>query len=546
MVSVTAETSVAAGIRAPVTTAGRWFGDPQRPLMGWLTTPATGLSTAGVLVLPDVGAQYWTAHATVRAIAERLAGAGHTVLRLDYDGIGDSAGDQWDADRLAAWRASVATAAQELRALGCERLTVVGVRLGAMIALADGAALGVDEVVAWAPESSGKRYTRALRLLGDELPDRTGVTSGGVVFSTETLAELASLDLARLQAAPARRSLIVGQLSGRVAARLRELGGQVDVTDPGGSDLALDRAPEDAEVAEPIVDAIAAWVAEPTADAGGRALPPAQQRARVTWDGVPLTERLVVLDGLVGIATEPDAARDGASTVVFLNAGSSSHVGPGRAWVEYARALAAAGHRALRIDWRGWGESPDEGHAPGRPYDRHTYGETVDLVNALRAEGHERVVLVGLCASAWMALRVARDAPVAGVIALNPQLYWEWGDPVLSQVDTGIWRTEERLREERARRLGVWTALDMLGRRPPAGRWLDQLSKRGAPILALFSDGDDGIGYLRSRLGRRIERLRRDGVIHVEEVAGIDHGMHRAWLRPAMVRAMLTHLDRVA
>ena len=48
---------------------------------------------------------------------------------------------------------------------------------------------------------------------------------------------------------------------------------------------------------------------------------------------------------------------------------------------------------------------------------------------AATAAGHERVVVFGLCASAWIALRAVLDAPVAGVIALNPQLYWKPGDP---------------------------------------------------------------------------------------------------------------------
>ncbi|HWH92257.1 MAG TPA: hypothetical protein VNT03_00215 [Baekduia sp.] len=539
-----ATTQIPASAGPDVRTAGRWLGDPDRPLVGWLTTPAGGPSAAGVLVLPDVGAQYWSAHGTLRALAERLAGAGHTVLRLDYDGTGDAAGDQRDGGRLAAWRASAATGAQELRALGCARLTIMGVRLGAMLALADGAALDADEVVAWAPETSGRRLARALRLLGEPVPGDDGLTNGGVLFSASTLADLGTLDLTGITAAPAPRTLIVGDVGRRAADHLRDLGGTLDVVGAEGSDVALDRATEDAEVARPVVEAIAGWLAPPP-PAGP--LPPAPERrsARLRWEGHRLSEEIVAIDGLVGVLTEPETVRTDVCTVVFLNAGSCTHVGPGRAWVEYARSLAAAGHRALRVDWRGWGESPDEGHAPGRPYDRHTEQETIGLVRALHAGGHERVVLSGLCASAWMALRVAREAGAAGVVAINPQMYWRWGDPVLSQVDTGIERTDKRLREERGRRLGLWTALDLVGHRPPVGRWLDELAAARLPVLLLFSEGDDGLGFLRNRLARRLERVQRTGAVHVAEIAGIDHGMHRAWLRPQMVRAVLDHLDRI-
>ena len=522
--------------------AGHWFGDPHRPLLGWLTTPPAGPGTAGVLVLPDIGAQYWSAHGTLRALAERLAGAGHTVLRLDYDGTGDSAGDQWDPGRVAAWRESVRTGAAELRALGCERLTVVGVRLGAMLALLEAAEVGAAEVVAWSPPISGRRHARALRLLGESIPDELGLTTAGVVFTADTLADLSALDLGKLAAVPAPRVLLLGEALAGLAADLEGLGSQATVADPPGADVALSRAAEDAEVAEQVVDEIVGWVSPPPP--GGRQVPALCTSTTLTWQGEPLTETVVTVNGLVGVLTERATPRDRAATVVFLNAGSTSHVGQGRAWVEYARSLSAAGHRALRVDWRGFGESPDEGFAPGRPYDRHTYDETAELVRTLTADGH-RVVLVGLCASAWMALRVVGDAPVAGVMALNPQMYWTWGDPVLSQVDTGIERTAKRLREERGRRLHLWTLLDVLGHRPPVGRWLQQLSAARVPVLVLYSDNDDGLGFLRNRLQRRMDRVLRAGWVHVEEVPDIDHGMHRAWLRPAMVRAMLTHLERI-
>ena len=526
-----------------VTTSGHWFGDPRRPLLGWLSAPAGALGSSGVLVLPDVGAQYWSSHRTLRVLAERLATAGHTVLRVDYDGTGDSAGDQWDPHRLDAWRSSAATGAAELRALGCCHLTVVGVRLGGMLALLDGGTLEADEVVAWAPSASGKRHARGLRLLGEPIPRDAGLTSGGVVFTPQTLGALSELDLARTLAAPAPRTLLLGEVAPKVVAHLEGLGGSVDHQDPGGSDVALDRSTEDAEAAEAVVDAICEWMAHPAAPAGGRA--PRRSSAKVDWRGARLTEEVVVVAGLVGVLTEPSEPRPGASTLVLLNPGSGSHVGPGRAWVEYARFAAVAGHRALRVDWRGWGESPDDGYAPGRPYDEHTYAETVELVRALAADGHDRIVLSGLCASAWMALQVARVAPVVGVIAFNPQMYWQPGDPVLSQVDTGIERTPRRLREERGRRWGLWSALDVLGLRSRVGRWLDEFTAARLPVLVLFAEGDDGLDYLHNRLGRHLRRVLRQGVVRVEVVEGIDHGMHRAWLRPAVAEAVVAQLGRL-
>src|SRR3954470_12671868 len=123
---------------AALRSRGHWFGPAERPLMGWLTTPAAGAGQSGVLILPPLGYQYWSSHRTLRTIAERLADMGHTVLRIDYDGSGDSAGDQWDPGRLPAWRGSVRASATELRAFGVTRLAIVGARLGGTFALLEG------------------------------------------------------------------------------------------------------------------------------------------------------------------------------------------------------------------------------------------------------------------------------------------------------------------------------------------------------------------------------------------------------------------------
>ena len=80
-------------------------------------------------------------------------------MRFDYFGTGDSAGESGEGD-MAEWVANARTAAQELRASsGIDRLTLVGVRLGAAIALnvASTDPL-IDRLVLWDPVVSGSRY----------------------------------------------------------------------------------------------------------------------------------------------------------------------------------------------------------------------------------------------------------------------------------------------------------------------------------------------------------------------------------------------------
>jgi pimeloyl-ACP methyl ester carboxylesterase len=533
----------------PIRTRGHWITDGGRPLLGWLTTPEDRSSESGVLILPPVGYAYWSVHRTLRVIAERLAGSGHLAFRLDYESTGDSSGDQWDRDVVNAWQDSVLRAAAELRGLGGTRLTLIGPQLGGTFALLEGDAAEADAVVAWAPVVSGRRWAREIRARSVEVPDvavagsEGAMVLAGTVFTGQTLADLASLDAAAIPARPAPRVLLVDESpQAALVAQLEGLGVEVDHRPIPGGESALEWAAEDAIVPEAIVAAICSWVGEAKPNDGQ--LPASRAAAPIDWAGAELTETVVELGAqrLVGIRTELSEAEtvaDEAATVVFLNSGAEQHTGPGRAWVEYARALAVRGHRCFRIDYRGWGESPDDGHAPARLYEPHCEQDTVSIVRSLRELGHERIVLVGLCASAWMALRAVLTEPVEGVVALNPQMYWRQGDPVEALImDTHTRRTAERRRHAIGARIGAWTALDLAGHRGWAGRWLDDLGRLETPIVMVFAEGDDGIDFLRTRFGRRLQHATTPGTVRVVEIPEIDHAMHRAWLRPTMIEVL--------
>jgi pimeloyl-ACP methyl ester carboxylesterase len=435
-----------------------------------------------------------------------------------------------------------------------------------------------DAVVAWAPVVSGRRYAKEIRLLSEAVPsegvpsgtDQAVVVSAGTVFTERTLADIAALSLSHLVSPCAARVLLVDEVRhDELCALVRETGAEVQQREVLGGESALESPAEYATVPEEIVGTICDWVGHAQAGPGEPSDRPSGAPARIatvpaapdrtvasfSWSGSPITERVVRLGAarFAGVLTEPRASAahgdaDGDHpTVVFLNSGSEPHIGPGRAWVEYARELATSGHRCLRVDFRGWGESPDDGHAPGRPYDPHCEEDAIAIVRALRELGHERIVLVGLCASAWVALRAALREPVTCVIALNPQMYWKMGDPVeATMAETRERRTAERERERRGARLGLWTLLDRLGRRPWAGRWLDELSATATPVVLAFAAGDDGIEFLRTRLGRRLRMVQRTGQVRVLEMPAIDHSMHRAWLRPSVVRMLREQIDSCA
>ena len=149
-----------------------FFGASSEPLFGVHHTPrARAARQTGVVLCAPHGQEYMRAHRAFRQLALLLDKAGFHVLRFDYAGTGDSWGDGTDVS-LSTWRADVGAAIDELRAQSdVERVSLVGLRLGAAVAaLAARERTDVASVVLWDPVVRGTDYLD--ELLGDvELPE---------------------------------------------------------------------------------------------------------------------------------------------------------------------------------------------------------------------------------------------------------------------------------------------------------------------------------------------------------------------------------------
>ncbi|HEY6551982.1 MAG TPA: alpha/beta hydrolase, partial [Vicinamibacteria bacterium] len=137
-----------------------FFGSSQKPLFG-LHTPPTGESggRSAVVLCAPVGQEYMRSHRTLRELAGRLSQSGFHVLRFDYYGCGDSGGTALEGD-LDQWTSDVGAAIDEARdGSGLDRVSLVGLRLGAALAArASVRRTDLDRVVFWEPVVDGRGH----------------------------------------------------------------------------------------------------------------------------------------------------------------------------------------------------------------------------------------------------------------------------------------------------------------------------------------------------------------------------------------------------
>jgi pimeloyl-ACP methyl ester carboxylesterase len=476
------------------------------------------------------------------------------VLRFDYDGTGDAAGDHRDPDRLRGWIDSIDEACRYVLAhANARELTLLGLRFGASLAALHAchhALPAVRQLILWDPVVQGRRFVRGLSLIAASPPaDHEGwqcdasVSVAGTVHGADTLAAMAGVDLLTQEAPPVRRILVLRrperEEAGALAERWLAQGAAVECLSVDGTAELIERAAEEAQAPAGIFQVLCDWLARtpPAPAVTGNAHVPAaapHDRSRLEWHGVRLDESFVRVgpDELHGVLCQAAGDPPRGRLVVFLNSGTEHHVGPGRLWVEFSRALAAGGVPALRVDFQGVGESRlREPLRRVRPYDLQQIIEVERIVAFARARGFGKVVLLGLCASAWIALHAAELAGAAAVVAINPQLYWQPGDP--TPIELSKFRKPGSARREAVgAHWRVWSLLDAIGVRPRAARLLANLRRQGIGVCLLFAEADPGIVYLRTRMGRRLRLLLGIGGVQLREIEAMDHPMHRHWLRP--------------
>jgi alpha-beta hydrolase superfamily lysophospholipase len=576
-----------------------YFGPEPRPLFGWLHRAARP-ARLGLVICNPFGYESICTYRSLRHFAEAAAAAGIPALRFDYDGTGNSAGDDREPGRLAAWVASVGHAVDALRRhADVEWIALLGVRLGALIAaLAARRRDDVDGLVALAPVVAGKTHVRELRALQMTTPlveppagarvEEDVQAALGFPLTAATKAELASADLTTLEP-PARAVLLLERddlpaLSADDAwpRHLAAKGVAVDRRRlPGYVDMML--GAEHARVPEQMLRATIDWLGARAArlpDVAAHAALEPRPVARARFAGViESAERVGDAGCLFGILSTPVTPPPVRRGLLLLNAGAVHHIGPNRLYVSLARRWAALGHAVLRLDVSGIGDSLP---APGAPENIvYTDVASDDIRQALatlrRQPGVTEVHALGLCSGGYNAFKAAvAGVSVDGVFLINPltffyktnpdrapaaaehQIIFEasrylrrlrdvdaWMKVLRHGVDLGLaGRTltrffADRLRgraRELARRAGLSVGDDL-------ARELTTLADRRIRLGFVFSAGDPGIDLLHTHGGATVDKLRREGQLSIEIIEGTDHTFTPLWSHRVLTSTLAAHLD---
>ncbi len=198
-----------------------YFNTTERRLFGvYHAAEGRPARPAGVVVCPPFGHEYVRSYRALRNVAAQLAKSGCHVLRFDYFGTGDSAGDGRDG-RLGGWLDDIAAAVAELKdTADVTRVSLFGLRLGGALAVAAASArMAVDALTLWDPILRGQDYVEGMAVLQrDWLKNRPqlqlsaterAVELLGFALTAELREDLAGIDLWHLPRLRARRVAVL-------------------------------------------------------------------------------------------------------------------------------------------------------------------------------------------------------------------------------------------------------------------------------------------------------------------------------------------------
>lgn len=487
----------------------------EQPLFAWLHTHTAGpVLDHGVIICSPIGHEQLHAHRTLRHLADTLAERGNPTVRFDWHGTGDSGGNDDDPDRTATWQSNLKDVVAWMRnELGCQRISIVGLRMGATLAALACEDLDVENLVLWAPVTKGRAYVREMTAIDrtseyQSAPSSSGdIEAAGFVLSPATASALSQMSL--LTSRPhCQRILIVGRddlpTDQPLLDRFITTGIATEyLAVPGYAEMLAE--PHRGRVPELALALISTWLqakvlaespAEMPSMTGLRGTRTTMllyrpETALSFHRGLYIQERAIKISAepdLFGILSEPQpGALVHRPLIVLLNAGAAYRIGPGRLHVHLARHLASEGFRCLRLDVNGLGDSVATD--PALENDSYTSSVFRDVETTLQKVeqdlGAKQVILMGLCSGAYAAFQSATcitNPLLIQSLLINPlTFYWKSGmtidDAPARQLAAQHYYLSSALKPEKwwklltgQSRIGIGGAVRMVAQRLGLGR----------------------------------------------------------------------------
>jgi alpha-beta hydrolase superfamily lysophospholipase len=547
-----------------------YFGSGDYRVFGWLHGISDQLpASVGLVICKPFGFEAMSAHLSVRAFADAAAELGIPALRFDYGGTGDSEDLAPGADQLEAWTQDVMAAVQELqRRTGVERVCLLGIRLGALLAAAAAERMPqVRALIAVAPIISGRRYLKEMRTFElaaaqtqsaltpsavkiqsheTELAGPGHMEVSGFFLHAKTIAALQQVDLLTLPSPPLSDALVIDRVDLPGARAWSEVLTSAGIRTqyvalPGFVQMIM-RPPNLTAIPEAMIAAACDWLEQIRGPRPGAMQAANAPRGIGTAAFSPvlhlrddssagLAEQPVVLRSdplLFGIVTHPAQGEVRRRGVILLNSGGDHHIGPRRFHVSLAREWAKRGYVVMRMDLSGLGDSAAQ---PGKPRNELFPSVAVDdirvAVDYMRNRyGLREVTLGGMCSGASHAVRAGMEGVrVDRVLAINPLIFF-WQDG-LDVNDVQAWEVVDKpaVYRSQIRSLKAWRRL-LFG---DVSIWRVARIYLNRPIMALQTGLRNlarGLHFrLKNDLGRELNDLKARGVRVVFVFSRGDAGM---------------------
>lgn len=231
---------------------------------------------------------------------------------------------------------------------------------------------------------------------------------------------------------------------------------------------------------------------------------------------------------LFGVLTKPSTVVSGGVVALSLwGSGPVPSFGPGRVRREMARRLAEQGLYSLRLDYLGCGAGHPRRH---HRFDSPCIAEACAAIRWLEEQGLERVILVGSCYGARVALAAAGEVrELAGVALLSPP----------------VWDDDRQLASAFRPELGAGGSDEAAG--PLFLGQLQRLVERGVPVLVVLGRDDQAFKVfsraLNGQMGSLVRKAGED--VSVEILDGRIHGYSTVAVQQAVIAHVAAWASRL-